>query len=198
MKPVHELTNVELVEEAKRFLSPAPASTRLSTRARARARTATPATSRCSTTCGSGSARPTSQPSTAMSLLDARNALTHFVRRLVRFRDRRRAIAQLEQPIPLTEPERVHAVLDQLGLPREHEGAPLPADGRLLIMVGRYADHEVQLRAMVNGTAAANQALANNIRAAHALLVGAPHASDLRIRRAIAALETSAPVTPPA
>lgn len=125
----------------------------------------------------------------------AQTSIALFLRRTIRFRDRRRAIAQLQQP--LTEPERVHAVLDQLGLPREHEGAPISADGRLMIMVGRYADHEVQLHAAINGIAAANQALANNMQAAHRLLVGAPHASDLRIRRAIAALETGAPPTPP-
>ena len=129
-------------------------------------------------------------------LATARKSLAGFVRRTLRFRDRRRALAQLQQPLPLSEPERVHVVLDQLGLPREHEGTPLPADGRLMIMVGRYADHEVQMRAAIDGTAAANQQLATNMRAARDLLVGAPHASDLRIRRAIAVLETGKPPDP--
>lgn len=120
-----------------------------------------------------------------------------IARRLFRSRDRARALALLQPTTPpakhLPEADRVHLVLDQVGLPREHEGEPIAADARVMMMIGRYATHETQMREAIAATHGANAELAKNVRGALALLTGAPHAGDLRIRRAIQLLQTNAP-----
>lgn len=137
---------------------------------------------------------PLKAPTPAMPFTDR---IRTFARRVLRFRDHARALEQLRPTAPPAvhrpEAERVHLVLDQVGLPREHEGKPIAADARVMMMIGRYADHETQMRQAIEVTTGANANLAKNVRGALALLTGAPHASDLRIRRAIELLKTTAP-----
>lgn len=101
-------------------------------------------------------------------------------------------------PRRLTAEDRAHAVLDQIGAPAEQEGRALSVDRRLLYVVTTFGNHEAQMRGQIAMLSNMNAALGKNMQAARAYLVGAPHASDLRIRRAIAALETGSPPVPPA
>ena len=107
--------------------------------------------------------------------------------RLLRFFSTRSAtVVPVTEIIELVTPEdRAHQLLDVNAIAREHEGKTLGLDERLRVLLHII---ESGTRQLVDD----RQTLVTAVNDSLTLLRGAPGASDLRIRRAIATLELRA------